>query len=74
MLDIFYFDYTPKKKKMFGLLSSSSEQIELGNWILRQLRAKSDATAAFVFNTFNEWFANTTIATIKLIVLLLQRA
>ena len=24
-----------------------------------------DATAAFVFNTFNEWFANTTIATIK---------
>ena len=24
-----------------------------------------DATAAFVFNTFNEWFVNTTIATIK---------
>jgi hypothetical protein len=25
----------------------------------------SDATATFVFNTFNEWFTNTTIATIK---------
>ena len=25
----------------------------------------ADATATFVFNTFNEWFANTTIATIK---------
>ena len=25
----------------------------------------ADTTAAFVFNTFNEWFVNTTIATIK---------
>ncbi len=25
----------------------------------------SDATATFVFNTFNEWFTNTTIATVK---------
>ena len=24
-----------------------------------------DATTAFVFNTFNEWFVNITIATIK---------
>lgn len=46
--DIKCSEYTPKKKKIFGLLSSSSEQNELGTWIQRQLCAKPDATAAFV--------------------------
>ncbi len=41
-------EYTPKKKKIFGLLGSSSDQSDLGNWIQRQLCAKSDSTAAFV--------------------------
>lgn len=40
--------YTPGKKTLFGFLGGSSEQSEQGEWIQRQLRAKSDATAAFV--------------------------
>ena len=35
-------------------------------WIRRtHVNISGDTTAAFVFNTFNEWFTNTTIATIK---------
>ncbi len=41
-------EYTPKKKKLFGLLGGNSEQSELGGWIQRQLCAKPDSTAAFV--------------------------
>ena len=41
-------EYTPGKKKLFGLLGGSAEQTELGGWILRQLRAKPDAPTAFV--------------------------
>lgn len=41
-------EYTPKKKKLFGLIGGSSEQSELGGWIHRQLCAKPDATSAFV--------------------------
>ena len=47
---------------------SSVTQISLKNFawnIANPYNISGDATAAFVFNTFNEWFANTTIATIK---------
>ena len=43
-------------------------QIALKNFgwnIATPYNISGDATAAFVFNTFNEWFTNTTIATIK---------
>lgn len=46
--DLHCSEYTPKKKKMFGLLSGNSEQSELGGWIQKQLRAKPDSAAAFV--------------------------
>ena len=47
---------------------SNVTQIALKNFawnIAYPYNISGDATAAFVFNTFNEWFANTTIATIK---------
>ena len=47
---------------------SDVTQISLKNFawnIANQYNISGDATASFVFNTFNEWFANTTIATIK---------
>lgn len=47
---------------------SDVTQISLKNFawnIANQYNINGDATAAFVFNTFNEWFANTAIATIK---------
>ena len=47
---------------------STVTQISLKNFawnIANPYNISGDATAAFVFNTFNEWFANTTIATIK---------
>ena len=47
---------------------STVTQITLKNFawnIACPYNISGDATAAFVFNTFNEWFANTTIATIK---------
>lgn len=47
---------------------SSVTQIALKNFawnIANPYNISGDATVAFVFNTFNEWFVNTTIATIK---------
>ena len=47
---------------------SNVTQIALKNFawnIAYPYNISGDATAAFVFNTFNEWFVNTTIATIK---------
>ena len=47
---------------------STVPQIALKNFawnIAYPYNIRGDATAAFVFNTFNEWFVNTTIATIK---------
>lgn len=47
---------------------STVTQISLKNFawnIANPYNISGDATAAFVFNTFNEWFVNTTIATIK---------
>lgn len=47
---------------------STVTQIALKNFawnIAYPYNISGDATAAFVFNTFNEWFVNTTIATIK---------
>lgn len=47
---------------------SDVTQISLKNFawnIANQYNINGDATAAFVFNTFNEWFSNTAIATIK---------
>ena len=47
---------------------SAVTQIALKNFswnIANPYNVSGDATAAFVFNTFNECFANTTIATIK---------
>ncbi len=47
---------------------STVTQIALKNFawnIAYPYNMSGDTTAAFVFNTFNEWFANTTIATIK---------
>lgn len=47
---------------------STVTQITLKNFawnIANQYNINGDATAAFVFNTFNEWFSNTAIATIK---------
>ncbi len=41
-------EYVPGKKKLMSLFSSNSEQTEFGGWLQRQLRAKPDATAAFV--------------------------
>lgn len=41
-------EYTPGKKKLFGLLGGNAEQTELGGWIQRQLRAKPEGAAAFV--------------------------
>lgn len=40
-------EYTPGKKKLFAF-KGGSEQEEQGNWLQRQLRARTDATAAFV--------------------------
>ena len=40
-------EYPSGKKKLFGWLGGG-ESGELGNWIQKQLRAKSDSTAAFV--------------------------
>lgn len=47
---------------------STVTQIALKNFswnIAYPYNMSGDTTAAFVFNTFNEWFTNTTIATIK---------
>ena len=47
---------------------STVTQIALKNFawnIAYPYNISVDATAAFVFNTFNEWLTNTTIATIK---------
>ena len=47
---------------------STVTQISLKNFawnIAYTYNMSADTTAAFVFNAFNEWFANTTIATIK---------
>ena len=47
---------------------STVTQIALKNFawnIAYPYNMSGDTTAAFVFNTFNEWFVNTTIATIK---------
>lgn len=41
-------EYTHGKKGLFGKLGGKTEQKIQGDWILRQLRAKSGATAAFV--------------------------
>lgn len=40
--------YTPSKKGFFSKLSNKTEIKEQGAWLLRQLRAKPGATAAFV--------------------------
>lgn len=46
--DVSCSEYTPGKKSLFSKWGGKTEQTVQGDWLLRQLRAKSGATAAFV--------------------------
>ena len=46
--DLYCKEYVPGKKGLFGLLSKNSNQTEFGNWLQRQLRGKTNESAAFV--------------------------